>query len=73
MKVATSELHQTLIELAMDLQGAGLAVTDRAVAESKGRWQQSFFTGLAATIGGGTSEVQRNVIAQRVLGLPRGR
>jgi hypothetical protein len=73
MKVASSELHQTLIELAMDLQGAGLAVTDPAVAEEGGRWQSSFFTGLAATIGGGTSEIQRNVIAQRVLGLPRGR
>ena len=56
----------------MDIQGAGLAVTDPAVAEEGGRWQQSFFTGLAATIGGGTSEIQRNVIAQRVLGLPRG-
>jgi alkylation response protein AidB-like acyl-CoA dehydrogenase len=73
MKVASSELHQTLIELAMDLQGAGLAVTDSGVAEEQGRWQGSFFTGLAATIGGGTSEIQRNVIAQRVLGLPRGR
>jgi len=73
MKVASSELHQTLIETAMDLQGAGLAVTDPAVAEERGRWQESFYMGLAATIGGGTSEVQRNVIAQRVLGLPRGR
>ena len=73
MKVATSELQQTLIELAINLQGAGLAVTDAAVAEDGGRWQQSFYAGLAATIGGGTSEIQRNVIAQRVLGLPRGR
>ena len=62
-----------LIELAMDLQGANLAVTDAAVAEDRGRWQRSFFTGLASTIGGGTSEIQRNVIAQRVLGLPRAR
>ena len=73
MKLATSELQRSLIELAIDLQGAGLAVTDAAVAEDRGRWQASFFSGLAATIGGGTSEIQRNVIAQRVLGLPRGR
>lgn len=73
MKLASSELHQTLIELGMDLQGAGLAVTDPDVAEEGARWQESFFTGLASTIGGGTSEIQRNVIAQRVLGLPRGK
>ena len=73
MKLATSELARSLIELAIDLQGAGLAVTDAAVAEDRGRWQASFFSGLAATIGGGTSEIQRNLIAQRVLGLPRGR
>jgi len=72
MKLATSELQQTLIELAMDLQGAGLATSDASCSEEGGRWQRSFFAGLAATIGGGTSEIQRNVIAQRVLGLPRG-
>jgi alkylation response protein AidB-like acyl-CoA dehydrogenase len=73
MKLASSELRQTLVELALDLQGAGLAVTDPEVAEDGGRWQESFFSALASTIGGGTSEIQRNVIAQRVLGLPRGR
>ena len=72
MKLATSELQRSLIELALDLQGAGLAVTDSELAEDGGRWQASFFNSLAATIGGGTSEIQRNVIAQRVLGLPRG-
>ncbi len=72
MKVATSELQQELVELALDLQGASLAVTDPGRSEEGGRWQRSFIKVLAATIGGGTSEVQRNVIAQRVLGLPRG-
>jgi alkylation response protein AidB-like acyl-CoA dehydrogenase len=72
MKVAISELQQTLYELGMDVQGSGLAITDPAVAEEAGRWQRAFFNSLAATIGGGTSEIQRNVIAQQVLGLPKG-
>jgi len=72
MKVATSELRKTLYELAMDLQGAGLAVTDPDRSADQGRWQGAFYTALAASIGGGTSEIQRNVIAQRVLGLPKG-
>jgi alkylation response protein AidB-like acyl-CoA dehydrogenase len=71
MKVAVSELQQTLFELGMDLQGAGLAVTDNALDPDGGRWQTAFLNALAATIGGGTSEIQRNVIAQQVLGLPR--
>jgi alkylation response protein AidB-like acyl-CoA dehydrogenase len=71
MKIATSEMQQTLYELGMDLQGSRLAVTDPAVAEEGGRWQNAFFNALAATIGGGTSEIQRNVVARQVLGLPR--
>ena len=66
-----AELQQTLYELGMDVQGASLALTDAAVPEEGARWQTAFFNALAATIGGGTSEVQRNVIAQQVLGLPR--
>ena len=54
------------------LQGAGLAITDSAVAAESGRWQNAFLNALAATIGGGTSEIQRNVIARQVLGLPKG-
>lgn len=71
MKLATSELLSTLLEFAIDLQGAGLAMTDPDSAEQAGRWQRSFLMAWAGLIGGGTSEIQRNVIAQRVLGLPR--
>ncbi len=71
MKVATSELQQTLFELGMDIQESGLAITDPAVAEEEGRWQNTFFGALASTIGGGTSEIQRNIIAQHVLQLPK--
>ncbi len=72
MKVAASEMRQTLYEFAMDLQGVNLAVTDERRAVEQGRWQGSLLMSLAGTIGGGTSEIQRNVIAQRVLGLPKG-
>jgi alkylation response protein AidB-like acyl-CoA dehydrogenase len=71
MKLATSELRRSLAELGMDLQGAYGAVTDPELAEEDGRWWRSFFVSLAASIGGGTSEIQRNVVATRVLGLPR--
>ena len=71
MKLATSELRQEIFELGLDIQGADRAVLDPTVAAEGARWQKSWMTSLASTIGGGTSEVQRNVIATRVLGLPR--
>ncbi|MBV8161376.1 MAG: hypothetical protein JO265_10680, partial [Acidimicrobiia bacterium] len=40
--------------------------------QGAGRWAFSFFTSFASTIAGGTSEIQRNIIAERVVGLPRG-
>ena len=72
MKLATSELRQELYEMGMDLQGPFATVTEPGLSEQDGRWQHSWLTALAATIGGGTSEIQRNVVATRVLGLPRG-
>jgi alkylation response protein AidB-like acyl-CoA dehydrogenase len=72
MKLATSELRKELFDLATDLLGPFGAVTDPALADEGGRWWRGFFVSLAGTIGGGTSEIQRTVVATRVLGLPKG-
>ncbi|HMC05295.1 MAG TPA: acyl-CoA dehydrogenase family protein [Actinomycetota bacterium] len=72
LKLATSELGKSLYELGMQLQGPDGVVLDRDLVPDAGRWVHSFFTSFANTIAGGTSEIQRNIIAERVLGLPRG-
>ena len=51
------------------LRRARARVDVRAV--DAGRWQYEYLWSRAASIYAGTSEVQRNIIAQRVLGLPR--
>jgi alkylation response protein AidB-like acyl-CoA dehydrogenase len=71
MKMATSELGKAMYELGMELQGAYGAVSDAERGEEHGRWVRMFFMSFANTIAGGSSEIQRNIIAQRVLGLPR--
>jgi len=71
MKMATSEAGKAAYELGMEISGPYGAVTDDARGEESGRWVTSFFVTFANTIAGGSSEIQRNIIAQRVLGLPR--
>jgi len=72
MKMATSELGQECFELGVEMQGAYGTVVDGERSEEGGRWAHSFFVSFASTIAGGSSEIQRNIIAQRILGLPRG-
>jgi alkylation response protein AidB-like acyl-CoA dehydrogenase len=71
MKMATAELGKAAYELGMELQGADAATRDAERGEENGRWVNMFFMSFANTIAGGSSEIQRNIIAQRVLGLPR--
>ena len=73
MKMATSELGKECFEYGMELQSADGAVVDAERGEEHGRWAMGFFMSFANTIAGGSSEIQRNIIAQRVLGLPRAR
>jgi alkylation response protein AidB-like acyl-CoA dehydrogenase len=67
MKLFYSELNQRIMETAVDLMGPAGQV------ENGGRWQYGFLRSRANTIEAGTSEVLRNILAERVLGLPRSR
>jgi alkylation response protein AidB-like acyl-CoA dehydrogenase len=73
LKLATSELGKHVYELGMELLGPEGVVLDPDGGEDGRRWARLFFNSQASTIAGGTSEVQRNIIAERVLGLPRAR
>ena len=68
-KVFWSELDVGLQETALDLLGPGAEVRDREGPD--GRWLHDYLFSLAGPIYAGTNEIQRNVIAQRLLGLPR--
>jgi alkylation response protein AidB-like acyl-CoA dehydrogenase len=72
LKLLWSELEQRLMETATALSGAYAQLDVHAPqAHDAGRWQYGYLWSRAASIYAGTSEVQRNIIAQRVLGLPR--
>ena len=71
-KLLTSELDQAMADYGMDLAGPYAALVRGSPHVLKdGNIALSYLIMRAATIGGGTSEIQRNVIAERVLGLPR--
>jgi alkylation response protein AidB-like acyl-CoA dehydrogenase len=71
-KLFSSELDQRIAASYLKLMGAyGLLWRGSPHAVDNGRVGTQYLYATASTIGGGTSEVQRNIIAQRGLGLPR--
>ncbi|MHB8463927.1 MAG: acyl-CoA dehydrogenase family protein [Acidimicrobiales bacterium] len=69
IKLYYAEIAQRVYRLAFDILGAdALQFVSRWRA---GGWSGNYLYSYAISIGGGTSEIQRNIIGERVLGLPR--
>jgi alkylation response protein AidB-like acyl-CoA dehydrogenase len=71
VKLFWASLTQRLHQLALELEGPYAQLAGGPQAVDDGRWQQAFLWSRVGAIAGGTSEVQANIIAQRILGLPR--
>jgi len=69
-KLVFGQLLQDMAALALELQGPAGAVTDKALAAQDAIWQEAFMWAPGIRIAGGTDEVLRNIIGERVLGLP---
>jgi alkylation response protein AidB-like acyl-CoA dehydrogenase len=72
VKLIGTELRHELEGFAIDVMGEmGLAYEDNPYVRSGGSWQYSYMYYLGLIIGGGTSQIQKNIIAERGLGMPK--
>ncbi|HEY8515343.1 MAG TPA: acyl-CoA dehydrogenase family protein [Candidatus Binatia bacterium] len=71
MKLMGTTLVQEFSETGIELLGPYGALMNDEHAPDNGRWAKQLLYDRSMTIAGGTSEVQRNIVAQRILGLPR--
>ena len=69
-KLVAGSMLQDIAMYAMDLQGASGMLTDPETAEAAGQFQAMLMSSPSTRIAGGTDEILRNIIAERVLGLP---
>ena len=72
VKLQGCELNHQLAELAIDALGElGILYHDGPHLRAKGSWQRSYMFDLGLIIGGGTAQIQKNIISERGLGMPR--
>ncbi|MBT5442393.1 MAG: acyl-CoA dehydrogenase [Gammaproteobacteria bacterium] len=72
VKLLGTELRHELEALAIDVMGEiGIAYGDNPYLRGNGSWQYQYMLFLGLIIGGGTSQIQKNIISERGLGMPR--
>ena len=71
-KLEGTELRHALEGLAIDIMGEfGIAYGDNPLKRDHGSWQYQYMYFLGLIIGGGTSQIQKNIISERGLGMPK--
>ena len=72
VKLQGCELSHQVAALAIDVMGElGVLYTGSPHVRDEGAWQQHYMFDLGLIIGGGTAQIQKNIIAERGLGMPR--
>lgn len=71
-KLRYTEYSRRMRQFAINVQGAaGSLYVGDDDARQGGFWQRAYFNSFSATIGGGTSQVQANIVGEHILGLPK--
>ncbi len=70
-KLHRAELEVELGEIAMEIVGSSASIREGEGTPGEGRWQSFALSWPEVVIGGGTPNIQRNIIAERILGLPK--
>ncbi|MCZ6888899.1 MAG: acyl-CoA dehydrogenase family protein [Gammaproteobacteria bacterium] len=72
VKLQGCELNHQMAAMAIDIMGElGILYDDSPYLRNKGFWQQRYMMDLGLIIGGGTAQIQKNMIGERALGLPK--
>jgi alkylation response protein AidB-like acyl-CoA dehydrogenase len=70
-KVVLARVEQRLLDVALDVMGAHLD-NDAPAGTHPSGWHHAYFYARAASVYGGSAQIQKNIIAERILGLPKG-
>jgi|TARA_B100000315_G_scaffold257227_1_gene305399 alkylation response protein AidB-like acyl-CoA dehydrogenase len=72
VKLQGCELNHQVASLAIDIMGeSGILYRGSPYLRDRGMWQSNYMMDLGLIIGGGTAQIQKNIIGERALGLPK--